>query len=829
MTATKLTLQSVIESCGRMVKAGAALHWLRPGKKNPMEDNWSSAPVPDLDDLRAKHRENANIGIRLGEPSKTESGYLHLIDLDIRKPEQAEVAWGALREIWPECDTFPSVISGSGGESRHIYFLSDKPFRKTRLAKSEGFEMVPNPETGKSTRKNNWEIDLYGTGAQAVLPPSIHPDTGLPYRWERPLHADMLVAGFGPTVASDRVENWGAKGSSAADEDDEDGDDLLADMRQEPLGLEDDEIHRILADLPNEWVEERELWVTAGAALHHEFGGSDDGFRIWCEWSKQSEKFEKKHSWAVWKSFSDRSKTPVRMATLKHAAASNRLSESLPQAVETTTYPDLDVLLGDSSDPSRELAPPKRDPDWARCLQITEEGAIKGVLHNVKLLVANDPRTYGIIAFNQFTNEIVRVREPGMMTLPKPGPKPIVQLNSNLWRVDDPVNGNVYHDSHDNDLRGALEAPRRQGGYDLKISDRDLGAAVDGVANQNAFHPVRFYLESVEWDGIRRIDKLFVDYLGCEDTQYHREAASLTMLGAVARIYEPGHKFDFVPILEGLQGKRKSTFIRVLGRKWFSELIGDFSNNQQMIEQIQGSWIMEIPELQGFSKADTNQLKAWVTRSSDKGRLAYERRAKTFPRQCVFIGSTNDDTYLRDATGGRRFWPIKCGLDDREIDTDGLDRVIDLMWAEAVAIYKEMRKNCQLPELPLYLTSDEARIEAKALQESRKVDSVEDSHAGKIGLWLDRPIGTEDGFVDLDSDAPQKYRNVTCVAEIWTEMEGKSIGAMTHAEAIRFGRALGQVEGWRKYSGNAVKTKQHGRQRLFVREGVDAHLELDQY
>lgn len=96
-------------------------------------------------------------------------------------------------------------------------------------------------------------------------------------------------------------------------------------------------------------------------------------------------------------------------------------------------------------------------------------------------------------------------------------------------------------------------------------------------------------------------------------------------------------------------------------------------------------------------------------------------------------------------------------------------------------------------------------------------------------MWLEKPIGTEDGFDELDVDAPQKYRNVTCVAEIWTEMEGRSIGSMTHADAIRYGRALAQVEGWRKYSGNAVKTKQHGRQRLFVREGVDAHLEIDEY
>ena len=161
------------------------------------------------------------------------------------------------------------------------------------------------------------------------------------------------------------------------------------------------------------------------------------------------------------------------------------------------------------------------------------------------------------------------------------------------------------------------------------------------------------------WDnlGPRR---LFVDYLGCPEDEYHRETARLFLLGAVARAFCPGHKFDFVPILEGAQGAGKSTFIRILGLDWAGELAVDFHDNNKVIEAMQGLWIIEIAELQGFSKADTTTLKATVSRTHDKARLAWDRNPRDYPRQCVFIGSTNDDDYLRDPTGGRRFWPIRC-------------------------------------------------------------------------------------------------------------------------------------------------------------------------
>jgi hypothetical protein len=155
------------------------------------------------------------------------------------------------------------------------------------------------------------------------------------------------------------------------------------------------------------------------------------------------------------------------------------------------------------------------------------------------------------------------------------------------------------------------------------------------------------------------------------------------MVGAVTRIFEPGHKFDFAVILEGLQGKRKSTFIRPrppLVRRTRRRL----PRPKQMIELMQGAWIMEIPELSGFSRADVRAIKAFISRQKDRARLAYARRAGEFPRQCIFIGSTNDREYLKDDTGGRRFWPMLCTRRRDRHRPPGTANV-DQLWAEAVA------------------------------------------------------------------------------------------------------------------------------------------------
>ncbi|WP_095011908.1 virulence-associated E family protein [Tsuneonella mangrovi] len=156
---------------------------------------------------------------------------------------------------------------------------------------------------------------------------------------------------------------------------------------------------------------------------------------------------------------------------------------------------------------------------------------------------------------------------------------------------------------------------------------------------------------------------MFVVYLGAPDNAYIRDIARIALIAAMTRAYEPDKKFDYAVIIEGLQGRGKSTFIQMLGRNWFAELDGDFHDMKQMVELMQCAWIMEIPELSGFNRADVRAIKAFISRQEDRARLAYAKRVSEFPMQCVFIGSTNDREYLKDDTGGRRFWPVHCTLD----------------------------------------------------------------------------------------------------------------------------------------------------------------------
>ncbi|MDO5630527.1 MAG: DUF5906 domain-containing protein [Paracoccus sp. (in: a-proteobacteria)] len=271
-----------------LIAAGASLHWLVAGQKRPVAADWSALPNQTESDLRGSYRQGANVGIRLGEPSKVGTDYLHLIDLDVRDPSKAAEAWGALLAIWPQARTYPSVISGSGGESRHLYFLTSAPFRKHKIAKSTGFTMVFDASKGREVKKNDWEIDLMGTGSQAVIPPSIHPDTGLPYIWERPV--DLTLGGLGMWVNADQVARFGARQDTGS--------------TGEPAARLDevnpDHLAQALAFFD---VDDRDDWKDVGMALHHQFAGSNKGYSIWNEWAKASSKHIEKDSRTVWKSF----------------------------------------------------------------------------------------------------------------------------------------------------------------------------------------------------------------------------------------------------------------------------------------------------------------------------------------------------------------------------------------------------------------------------------------------------------------------------------------------------------------------------------------------
>nr|WP_309142487.1 PriCT-2 domain-containing protein [Bradyrhizobium sp. sGM-13] len=313
-------------------------------------DSWSTERVASLATLTKTHRDGYNLGVRLGEPSLFNDLYLHCIDLDIRDPDKADEAWGALLELIPEARSLPSVISGSMGESRHLYFLTDRPFPSKKLRHST--EKI----IGKDKKAHwAWEIERFGTGKQVVVPPSIHPDTGKRYKWEREWPVDLVELGVGPVIPASRVAGWEPPSRDETD------------VRTNALGLSVAEAKDILADLPTDtWREDRDGWLQVGMALHHEFNGSKEGFKAWVEFSAASDKYDPEDQRRVWRSFRQSNK-PVRMATLLSAAKEVRLMSAFDDLGDEDEIDgddarvkpghmddDVDDLLGEGDDTATE-------------------------------------------------------------------------------------------------------------------------------------------------------------------------------------------------------------------------------------------------------------------------------------------------------------------------------------------------------------------------------------------------------------------------------------------------------------------------------------------
>lgn len=267
---------------------------------------------------------------------------------------------------------------------------------------------------------------------------------------------------------------------------------------------------------------------------------------------------------------------------------------------------------------------------------------------------------------------------------------------------------------------------------DANWTKDDVLEAALTIARENTVHPVRDYLDGLTWDGVPRIDKLLVTYAGAMDNAYVRAIGAKTLIAGVRRVRQPGCKFDNVIVLEGSQGSGKSSFVKLLSPhvEWFSDSpIGNTESKDAPLS-LQGRWIIELGEMSVLSKSGVEALKAFVSSSIDHVRRPYGRLHEELRRQCIFIGTTNQATYLKDQTGNRRFWPVKVGI----IDLDALVADRDQLWAEAAAREAEGES--------LFLPQE--LWEMAAIEQEGRV--AEDPWADILRAYVDRKVvWTDDG------------------------------------------------------------------------------------
>jgi hypothetical protein len=497
---------SVLSQATAFREAGFAVHWLQEKSKAPAAGlGWPDLPVATIDQLQATYRDGLNLGLRTGEPSQVAGMYAHVFDVDIRFPDLADEAWKEFDRMFPGVrDTLPCVISGSGGESRHLHFLTDKPFYGRKLAVSQSKHRTPN---GGWTY--DWEIDLFGTGRQVAMPPSIHPNTGIAYRWESEYDLDGLEFGGGPIIDSDAIEGLGVASTGVFDFE-----------ACPPKTFKPGQMESELDALSLAILDDRAKWVMIGQALHHQFGGAQEGFDLWMRYSAKSESHLKESSIRAelsrYRGFGRNRRRPVTMATVRRWYLEERDAAKLALAIAelddlddvgthvgTTPAPDneageFDDLLkaepvattaGKSDDSVFDIGLTDPALDWKSLLAVSEKGSIESNLHNLHLILDNDKRTAGVIAFNEFSQENVQRGVPGIRSPNRKNQaKPFVQLGGSIWALRDRANGDFWSEAKDDSLRRLIEAPKTQGGYGIRVSDRDLRSAVNVVAQKNCFH-----------------------------------------------------------------------------------------------------------------------------------------------------------------------------------------------------------------------------------------------------------------------------------------------------------------------------------------------------
>lgn len=434
------------------------------------------------------------------------------------------------------------------------------------------------------------------------------------------------------------------------------------------------------------------------------------------------------------------------------------------------------------------------DEDFLSKLKRDKKGTPESDVYNCLVVLKQDPTLKGKIRLDEFAHRLVVIED-----LP--------------WRGKGETP--YWTDTDDACLRNYFATKYLIKGKGI-IDD-----ALQEVTQDNKFHPVREYLRGITWDGECRLDTLFIDYIGAEDTEYIRAVTRKWMCGAIARVMEPGVKFDTAIVLYGAQGLGKSLILERLGRKWFNNSLVDIKT-KDALEQIQGSWIVELAELAPTYKNDNEIVKAFISRTSDRFRSPYGRRTEEYPRQCVFAGSTNNLMFLKDRTGNRRFWPITGDKDRKTKNAWELSKdEIDQLWAEAFTYWAEgepLVLDGELEEeaLRIQLSHTEGGELVGIIEEYLEMELPED--------WESKDIYDRREYIRNYGDddyCGSVQRERVCALEIWCEVMEGDRKNLQNAKAREIIDILQSIKGWSPYSKSVGKMrfgKMYGVQRAFIRD-----------
>lgn len=453
-----------------------------------------------------------------------------------------------------------------------------------------------------------------------------------------------------------------------------------------------------------------------------------------------------------------------------------------------------DLLAADEAAEQDAEAVKAEAREWLKKLERTKSGKIIASAYNFLLILRNDPRLKGMAGNDRFAGRIAVLRD-----LP--------------WRKHFTDRIDSWQDSDDAELRNFLSLK-----YEGLTGKMLLDDALTTVFAENAFHPVTDWLEGLEWDGVPRVRRIFIDYLGAEDNEYTQEITEKFFKAGIARVFRPGAKFDFCLVISGAQGIGKSTVLRRMGQKWFTDAVVSIKGKEAM-DLLQGNWVIELSEMQAATRAENEELKAFISRQNDKYRPPYGRRVEDHLRQCIFAATTNDRIFLKDRTGGRRFWIIMCDGQPQKPLQEFTKEVAAQCWAELMEIWKKDKD---------LLPSKAALDAARELQEAHTEGSEK---FGLIQAYLDTKLPERwkdmtleerrdwlSGETSIEGEGVVE-RDRVCTMEVWCECFGYNPEKIRNLEAREINTILQQMPGWtmHKSSDGKLRFSLYGKQRAYRR------------